>query len=98
MKKILLSLIIIAVTAPFSISQNIEKTDYAVFPFGEMGQIKTTYDARQRPNCVYIDGKVYLAFNAGASAGSTDKSKTKPMVVTFDVATEKFSDIVTLGS
>lgn len=39
-----------------------------------------TYDARQRPNSVFLDGKVYLAFNSGAAEGATGKSKTKPMV------------------
>jgi len=97
MNKILFTLLATTFINPFSGAQEVIKTDYEVFPFGERGQIKTTYDARQRPNCVYINGKVYLAFNAGADAGKTGKSKTKPMAVTFDVASEKFSSIVTLG-
>ena len=65
--------------------------------FGEGGQIKTLYDNRQRPQAVYLNGKIHIVFNAGAVEGSTGKSKTKPMAVTYDLNTRAFSSIVTLG-
>lgn len=98
MKNYLLLILITAFGIPFSNAQETEAWDYKIFPFGERGQIKMTYDARQRPNCVFLDGKVYLVLNAGAEQGATGRSKTKPMAVTFDVATEEFSGLVTLGS
>ncbi len=97
MKNILVSLLALAFIIPSLKAQKSHESNFRLFPFGEQGQIKMTYDARQRPNCVYVNGKVYLAFNAGADAGKTGKSKTKPMVLTFDVVSEKFSNIVTLG-
>lgn len=97
MKRIFSYLLGIVFIIPLLNAQEIEQSDFEIFPFGKRGQIKTTYDARQRPNCVYLNGKVYIVFNAGAAAGETGKSKTKPMAVTFDVASKEFSDIVTLG-
>ncbi|MGD2175851.1 MAG: BNR-4 repeat-containing protein [Candidatus Brocadiaceae bacterium] len=65
--------------------------------FGEGGQIKMLYDRRQRPQSVYLNGKVHIVFNAGAEAGAPAKSPTKPMAVTYDPITREFSEIVTLG-
>ena len=98
MKKIILSLLAMASVIHFSNAQETEKSDYQIFSFGEGGQIKMTYDARQRPNCVYHDGIIYLVFNAGAAESATGKSKSKPMAVAFNVASEEFSRIVSLGS
>jgi len=95
--RIIISIVIAVFVSPFSNAQNIGMAEYKLIPFGDNGQIKMTYDARQRPNCVYINGVVYLAFNAGAAEGAEGKSKTKPMVLSYDLGTRKFSDIVTLG-
>ena len=73
-------------------------TEYVVLPFGERGQIKMTYDARQRPNCIFMDRKVHLAVNAGADVGATGKSKSTPMVVSYDLDQLSFSDFIVLGS
>jgi len=98
MKKIVWALLGMACMISNSNAQESDDSGYQIFPFGEQGQIKMTYDARQRPNCVYHDGIVYLVYNAGAAESATGKSKTKPMAVTFEVATEEFSPVVTLGS
>jgi len=65
--------------------------------FGEGGQIKMLYDRRQRPQSVYLNGKVHIVFNAGGEPGAPARSPTKPMAITYDTATREFSDIVTLG-
>lgn len=65
--------------------------------FGHGGQIKMLYDLRQRPQAVYLHEKVYIVFNAGAEAGTSPKTKTGPMAVTYDPRTRTFSDVVTLG-
>ncbi|MBT3385652.1 MAG: hypothetical protein HN778_20860 [Prolixibacteraceae bacterium] len=78
-------------------AQRVEKTKYQTLTFGEGGQIKMLYDRRQRPQSVFLNGKVYLVFNAGAEKEAVGKSKTLPMIVTYNPVTREFSDIVTLG-
>lgn len=65
--------------------------------FGQGGQIKMLYDRRQRPQAVYLDGRVHIVFNAGGQTGARPKSRTRPMAVTYDPVGRKFSEIVTLG-
>ena len=65
--------------------------------FGEGGQIKMLYDRRQRPQSIYLNNKVHIVFNAGGQIGASPKARTKPMVITYDPATRKFSEVVTLG-
>jgi len=65
--------------------------------FGQGGQIKMLYDRRQRPQAVYLDGKVHIVFNAGGEIGAKPKAPTKPMAITYDPATRRFSEVVTLG-
>ncbi len=66
--------------------------------FGEGGSIKMLYDRRQRPQSVYLNGKVHIVFKGGGKAGTPAKSaKTIPMAITYDPTTRKFSDVVTLG-
>jgi hypothetical protein len=66
--------------------------------FGEGGSIKMLYDRRQRPQAVYLNGRVHIVFKGGAKAGTLARSaKTIPMAITYDPATRKFSDVVTLG-
>ena len=95
--KIFLGIICTAFIIPFSIAQKIEKVNYDILPFGEGGQIKMLYDRRQRPQSVFLNGKVFIVFNAGGQEGAPGKSKTKPMIITYHTDTRKFSDIVTLG-
>jgi hypothetical protein len=97
MKKILLSLIVIAFIIPFSIAQKIEKSDYETLAFGEGGQIKMLYDRRQRPQSVFLNGMVYIVFNAGGDPGDSGRSPTMPMILKYNPITREFSDIVTLG-
>jgi hypothetical protein len=96
-KEVLLSIVISALLIPFSSAQNIEKSGFQLFSFGEGGQIKMLYDRRQRPPSVYLNGKVYIAFNAGGEKGAPSNSPTKPMVVQYDPQTGEFSDVVILG-
>lgn len=89
--------ILILSIVPCSYSQKVEKTNYQTLSFGERGQIKMLYDRRQRPQSVYLNGKVHLVFNAGAEKGATGKSETKPMIVTYNPYSREFSKIVELG-
>ncbi len=75
----------------------IQKSNYKILPFGVGGQMKMLYDRRQRPQSVYLNGKVHLVINAGGEKGAPAKSKTKPMVLSYDLANGKFSEIITIG-
>ncbi len=97
MIRYLLTTFYLALLIPLVKAQSVEKTTYELFTFGEGGQIKMLYDRRQRPQSVFLNGKVYLAINADGEIGAPGKSKTKPIVLSFDVATQKFSDMVTVG-
>ena len=97
MKNIVLIFITILFAVPVSFAQKIEMKDYQILSFGDGGQIKMLYDRRQRPQSVYLNGKVYIVFNAGGEKGAPARSKTKPMIVTYDPDARDFSDIVTLG-
>ena len=70
---------------------------FQVLPFGENGSIKMLYDRRQRPQSVFLDGKVHIAFAGDAEFSNSKRAKTKPQIVTFDPQTRTFSQIVTLG-
>ncbi len=65
--------------------------------FANTGQFKMLYDCRQRPPSVYVNGKVHIVFNAGGKPVAKGRSVSKPMAITYDPATRKFSEIVTLG-
>ncbi|MDX1286408.1 MAG: hypothetical protein R3182_15435, partial [Draconibacterium sp.] len=97
MNKIFTLILIIIISVQFSFSQKVEKKRFQTFEFGERGQIKMLYDRRQRPQSVYLNGKVHIVFNAGAESGATGQSKTKPMIVTYSPEFREFSDIVVLG-
>jgi hypothetical protein len=84
-------------TGASSCGQRTESTSDRILSFGEGGQIKMLYDRRQRPQSVYLDGKVHIVFNAGGEPGAPPRSPTKPMAITYDPLTRVFSDIVTLG-
>ena len=68
---------------------------YDILAFGADGQHKMLYDPRTRPMNVYIDGKVYIAINAGATSSTT--TITVPQVLTYDLVSKTFSNTVTLG-
>ena len=58
-----------------------KKTDFTVVPFGSGGQLKMIYDRRQRPQAIYMNGKVYIGYNGGAPLDATEREKTYPFVI-----------------
>lgn len=48
---------------PLLTAQLTETPGYKRFPFGKNGQLNTTYDSRQRPNCMLVDGILFLVPN-----------------------------------
>lgn len=69
-------------------------------PFGSAGQVKMIYDHRQKPQSVYMNGKVHIVINGGGKTddvSSKGRMRTHPQAVTYDVASRTFSEVVTLG-
>lgn len=84
-----------AMADPSFLANNLRRQ---ILAFGEGGQIKMLYDRRQRPQSVHLNGKVHIVFNAGGKTGTLARSaKTKPMGITYDPVTRKFSEVVILG-
>jgi len=74
-----------------------KKTDFSVVPFGSGGQLKMIYDRRQRPQAIFINHKVYIVYNGGASMDAQVREKTYPFVISFDPETESLSPPIQLG-
>ena len=68
-----------------------------ILPFGEGGGIKMLYDVRQRPQAVYLKGRVFIAYKGGGSASNSGKPKTSPMLISYDPRSRRFSEALTLG-
>ena len=93
MKTLLLVLTMVYVS-PCSMAQMRETSNVRMVSFGNGGQIKMLYDARQRPQAVFLNNKLHLVFNGGGMSGDKPKAKTKSMAVTYDPLTGEFSKIV----
>ncbi|MFC1764549.1 BNR-4 repeat-containing protein [Planctomycetota bacterium] len=96
MKRLLFVLVMVHII-PCARAQIREISDLQIVPFGDGGQIKMLYDARQRPQAVYLNNKLHIVFNGGGIPGDKPKAKTKSMAVTYDPLTRQFSKVVTIG-
>lgn len=74
------------------------KTGEAV-AFGQGGSKKMLYDNRQRPQAVYLNGKVFIGFKGGGTeAGKgTNVAKTLTQLISYDPSSRQFSKPVMLG-
>ncbi|MCD6353992.1 MAG: BNR-4 repeat-containing protein [Prolixibacteraceae bacterium] len=69
-----------------------------IIPFGSGGQVKMIYDRRHHPQAVFLNNKVFMVYNGGASKNAEDKEKTYPFVISFDPVTELLSPPIQLGN
>ena len=101
MKNYLLSILLTAIAISSSIAVGKGDAKPQVVSFGEKGQVKMIYDARQRPQSVYMNDKLHIVFNGGARAKDSKsakrKSESKSMAITYDPNSRSFSEVVTLG-
>jgi len=74
-----------------------DRAKLPVIPFGQGGQLKMIYDRRQRPQALYMNDKVYMVYNGGASPSAKANGKTYPFVISFDPETEALSAPIQLG-
>jgi len=97
MKMTYLIILFTLLLIPSSFARHVAEPRPQLFTFGEGGQIKMLYDRRQRPQSIYLNGKVHIVFNANGKKGAPPQSPTQPMAVTYDPIQRTFSDPVTLG-
>ena len=62
-----------------------------LLPFGHNGKFKMLYDSRQRPQSVFLKGRLYLVYNGDAKPTKNDKGKAYPMLITYDPNERIFS-------
>ena len=65
--------------------------------FASGGKFKMLYDCRQRPQSVYLNGKVYLVYNGEATPTKNGKGSAFPMLITYDPGRRRFSEPTRLG-
>jgi hypothetical protein len=97
-KKNVLSIIIVSLTIFCSYGQENKKIDYQTLSFGQGGQLKMIYDRRHHPQTVFLNNKVYVVYNGGASINDEDKGMTYPFVISFDPGAALLSPPIKLGA
>ena len=80
-----------------------DKTD-GIMDFGHNGSKKMLYDNRQRPQAVYLNGKVFIGYKGNAYWPKTDKQRKRndvasayTLLISYDPASREFSKPVQLG-
>ncbi len=68
-----------------------------ILPFGVNGKRNMLYDARQRPQSVFLNGRVYIVYNGDATPTKNNKGKAYPMLITYNPKTRQFTDPVRIG-
>lgn len=68
-----------------------------ILSFGVNGKRNMLYDARQRPQSVLLHGRLYIVYNADATATKNNKGKAYPMLITYDPQTRRFTEPVRIG-
>ena len=68
-----------------------------ILPFGRAGKFKMLYDARQRPQSVFLKGRLYIVYNGDAKPTSNGKGIACPMLITYEPESRSFSQPVRLG-
>ena len=72
-------------------------TQDKVLTFGINGKRNMLYDARQRPQSVFLHGRLYIVYNADATATKNHKGKAYPMLITYNPQTRQFTESVRIG-
>jgi hypothetical protein len=95
---IVLLLAFVAVSCDNESSEKVMRDSVKLIPFGSGGQVKMIYDRRQRPQALYINGKVFMVYNGGASQIAEDKRISYPYVISYDLEKESLSDPIKLSN
>ena len=68
-----------------------------IIPFGTNGKFKMLYDARQRPQAVFLKGNLFVVYNGDGSPTKNEKGKAYPMFISYDPAKRIFSEPIRLS-
>ena len=88
--------IIILITSQLSAQLELDKK-FAIYSFGEGGNLKMLYDRRQRPQALKEGNEIYLVYN-GNKVNEDKKPKTMPIITSFNLKTKTFGNSYNLGS
>ena len=88
--------IIILITSQLSAQLELDKK-FAIYSFGEGGNLKMLYDRRQRPQALKEGNEIYLVYN-GNKVNEDEKPKTMPIITSFNLKTKTFGNSYNLGS
>ncbi|MDG2222677.1 MAG: BNR-4 repeat-containing protein [Rubripirellula sp.] len=97
---LLFRLICVSVLFAFSAADLLadeRRLNAGVVPFGDAGKFKMLYDARQRPQSVFVNGQLYVVYNGDATSTSNDKGRARPMMVRYHPQDRVFSKPQRLG-
>jgi hypothetical protein len=72
-------------------------TSAALLPFGGNGKFKMLYDCRQRPQSVFLKGRLYLVYNGDSKPTKNGKGAAYPMLISYDAKERSFSEPVRLS-
>jgi len=92
-----LRLLIISWVVVTTVSAQDNQAIAEILPFGESGKFKMLYDARQRPQSLYLKGRLYIVYNGDAKPTRNRKGSARPMLITYDPASRTFSRPERLG-
>ena len=97
-RRLLFSLALLAMTCLTVQAEKMRSSGASPVPFAGGGQLNMVYDIRQRPQAVYLNGRVHIVFAGRLDEGGAGKKpSTRPMLITYYPASREFSDIITLG-
>jgi hypothetical protein len=65
--------------------------------FADAGKFKMLYDARQRPQAIFLAGKVFVVFNGDATPTGNEKGKAFPMLAIYNPESRTFARLVKLA-
>jgi hypothetical protein len=69
----------------------------SLISFGGKGKFKMLYDCRQRPQSVFLKGRLYVVYNGDATPTKNQKGKAYPMFISYDPTKRVFSSPVRLS-
>jgi len=104
MKNILFFMVVVTLASLTACEKKVQSVTAVPAAFGDNGQLNMLYDVRQRPQAVYLNGKVHIVFAGRTDApdeqtgvGDRKKVSTRPMLITYDPVVREFSKPLTLG-
>jgi hypothetical protein len=98
MRRLLCLLTCCVAIASAACGQNAQSTNArGPMAFAGGGKFKMLYDARQRPQSVYMQGRLFIVYNGNAAPSKSGKGSAHPMLISYDPQSRTFSRPERLG-